>query len=788
MRVGTLLYSAVCLAAGATLSVQLGQDANWDLLNYHLYNGYAALHGRFARDLIASGMQSSLNPVLDALYAGLALGPLRHAPRALAAVTGLWFGAVLILASGLARRLYRSRPLSLLFAATALAVTGAATISQVGTATEEVQVATVMLAGLLVMLAGAPERPSLYRIAAAGALFGLAAALKLTAATYAPAALLAALWLRGPRPRALAMTAVAFAMGWAGAVLLADGWWAAMLLQRFGSPTFPMFNGLFRSPLYPPASLLDQRFQPHGLLQWLIHPFAWALTPAATVNEVPLRDPRLALALGLAGLALAALLFRGSALTRRQQALLAFFAAGYASWLATSAILRYAVVLEVTAGLLTPLLLADLLRRPGLGRWATLGVTALVLASTRYPATLRIPYGRTTIEAAPGAIPQDTLLVLTFRGPVSYLVPMLAHQDTLQVINVGNTVLEARGWGLHDAMLRRVREHAGPIMVLTDGHPLGRFPELGEVGLSPALQDCRPVASSFAPASDAGTHLCVGVRAGPRPLADPFWAQAATRYRRLVQIDDGSQSLIGAAYLAAAGPAARGTRFIDWTELLWSGVGARHEALPERLDPATLYVIPEPMALAAFDRMDPGDDLLAKPDGELVLAPGWRRCAPCTSAPPPFELTGPSRALSVGETRPLAGQARASGLLAGGWWAPEPDGIWSREQAELLIPLAADLPDQARLILDGHLLTASNASRARIELVGRRESVTDASGSPISLTLQRRWLRRGPGGVYLARIRLSVPDATSPAALGLNVDPRRLGFWLASVRLEAAPP
>ena len=66
----------------------MGQDANWDLLNYHLYNGFAFLHSRSARDLLPTGLQSYLNPVLDALYAGLALGPLRDTPRVLAAVTG----------------------------------------------------------------------------------------------------------------------------------------------------------------------------------------------------------------------------------------------------------------------------------------------------------------------------------------------------------------------------------------------------------------------------------------------------------------------------------------------------------------------------------------------------------------------------------------------------------------------------------------------------------------------------------------------------------------------------
>lgn len=44
---GNVIAAGIAVALlGALLSLLLGQDANWDLRNYHLYNGYAALHGR----------------------------------------------------------------------------------------------------------------------------------------------------------------------------------------------------------------------------------------------------------------------------------------------------------------------------------------------------------------------------------------------------------------------------------------------------------------------------------------------------------------------------------------------------------------------------------------------------------------------------------------------------------------------------------------------------------------------------------------------------------------------
>ncbi len=606
-----LIGLALCLAAGAILSLRSGQDANWDLLDYHLYNGAAFLHGRFERDLLPTGLQSDLNPLLDALYAGLALGPLKAAPRVLAAATGLWFGTWLFLSARLSLLLYADRGLAL--AAFALSVTGAATVSEIGTTTEDLQTGVVMLAGLLVLLNGT----SLPRTAAGGLLFGLAAALKLTSATYAPAALLMAVTLHHRASRSHVLRAgILFSCGWLGGFAAADGWWAATLSVRFGSPTFPMFNGVFRSALYPPVSFTDGRFLPHGAAQWVFYPLFWAFHPAARVSEFPLRDPRLAVALCLLPLALRPP--RGAP----ARAMLVFLAIGYLAWLTTSSILRYAVILENVAGLMTPMLLARL-AAPST-RAGTLLValaTTVILCDTRYPATRRVAFGPTVLAANAGSLPANTLLVLTFRAPVSYLVPLFRDSRGLQVVDVGSTVLEARGYGLYDRVTRLVRTHAGPIRVLSAGYPY--YPELGEVGLSPKVTDCRSIESNDGAAGAPPANLCTGALGPPLVLHDPFWARAARRYGTLVQIGSSAQRLIGAAYLAAAGPASRGTHLVDWSDLLWSGVGSVHDRLPDRLDPDALYVLPPASLAAAARRAVVGRDLLAAIDGFVVLAPGW---------------------------------------------------------------------------------------------------------------------------------------------------------------------
>ena len=89
-----LPWLGICLCIGALLSIKLGQDAFWDTKNYHLYNAWAFLNHRYARDIAPASMQSYFNPLLDVAYFLLSTGPLAHWLRMLAAVQGLWFGAL----------------------------------------------------------------------------------------------------------------------------------------------------------------------------------------------------------------------------------------------------------------------------------------------------------------------------------------------------------------------------------------------------------------------------------------------------------------------------------------------------------------------------------------------------------------------------------------------------------------------------------------------------------------------------------------------------------------------
>ena len=54
---------ALCFAFGSAL--WLGQDASWDLRNYHFYNPYAWLQHRANIDIAPAQLQSFLHPFAD---------------------------------------------------------------------------------------------------------------------------------------------------------------------------------------------------------------------------------------------------------------------------------------------------------------------------------------------------------------------------------------------------------------------------------------------------------------------------------------------------------------------------------------------------------------------------------------------------------------------------------------------------------------------------------------------------------------------------------------------------
>lgn len=224
----------LCLLIGATTSVLLGQDRNADLCNYHIYNPYALLNGRFWLDLMPAGRETNFNPLVDLPTYLLATGPLADRPRLMAAVGGLSFGLLLFATRALAHWVLGTQDGAsrlLAWIAVAIGGTAAATASEIGRVFNDIPTAALLVGALALAGPGCTGRQPRWRLAGAGAMTGAAVALKLTCAVIAPG-VLAGLLVATPGWRGRARVLVIFAAAAAVAALAIGGPWALLLEVR----------------------------------------------------------------------------------------------------------------------------------------------------------------------------------------------------------------------------------------------------------------------------------------------------------------------------------------------------------------------------------------------------------------------------------------------------------------------------------------------------------------------------------------------------------------------------
>ena len=514
------LQLAVCLLAGAAASVWQGQDGNWDLLNYHLYNVFWLLEGRRHVDFVANGLHNFLSPLADIPFYYLSMQWLPTFPRLVTAIQGLYFGALIYVVLRINGRVLPPQRFGFaaVVIATVIGVTGSATFPEAGTTYNDIQVALLVLSGVLLLLPLCEESadPKLVlRSIVAGALCGLAGGVKLTAILFAPGVACAILLVL-PLRRSIAV-AVLFSVGWWIGFALSYGWWGLLLWEMTGNPLFPFYNGIFRSDWAPPHN-----FGPHyGLTSWtalLTYPFRWIRSQKELVTELPFRDARFAAAfLSLLFLALVWLL-RLRALpagerganplrTRTCRFIIVFFLVSYAIWLPVSIALRYAVAIEVLTGtlmLLAASAFAALLVRPlRAGAVPCLGLAALAifLAHTSYPAWARRVYGERVFSVRVPEMPPDSL-VIVHSAPLAYLLPFITSPGWWAV-NAG--VFSIPGHRVFEETKRRVAAHDGPIVVLYVHLEQPWFLKtIEDYGVTWHRDRCRPIESNMS----WGLSLC----------------------------------------------------------------------------------------------------------------------------------------------------------------------------------------------------------------------------------------------------------------------------------------
>lgn len=432
-------YVLVPLLAGL-ISLIKGQDGNWDLRNYHLYNPWAWLNGRISSDLAPAGLQSYFNPLIDVPY--LAMIETLPAPM-VGFVMGVLHGLIFIPAFFICRAVCfdsvpdRDRKAFWLALAGCLSI---GTLAGLGNTMGDSLTAVPVLASVAVLAAtwqtrGGPPRSSLV---GAGILLGLAVGLKLTNAVYVAALCMALVFFF---PASLARrTAASVGVGLIAVVVFCAvaGFWYLQMWQEFGNPLFPQFNALFASPLAPETGVADRRWQPDSWWETIAWPVLISIDPSRVGDkELPQIAFAIVYLLGLVWLGLKLASWwkvRGpERFGEKQGFLLCFLALAFAIWMPLFGVYRYLIPLEPVAVAGIWILGTHLWPgRPGrrAAFWLVLVVSLYSVANYTTWGVRPWALEAVRVEAPRVESPSDAVFILTAGEPMSWMIPWLHEEAT----------------------------------------------------------------------------------------------------------------------------------------------------------------------------------------------------------------------------------------------------------------------------------------------------------------------------------------------------------------------
>jgi len=432
----------IAILGGCTWSLILGQDANWDIKNYHYYNPYSLLNDRLNYDIAPAQIQTYFNPTLDLIPFFLIQ---YFPPWVFGAVLGGWDGLNLwlmyIIGNILLTRIKFPHPILWAVLCAFVGMMGAATISEVGTTHHDLTLSVLILGSLLVYLQTMPslvvrtQALTRRKLLASGLLLGLAVGLKLTLALYAIGMGIAVVWVELALLKRYGGLIILGSAAIAG-FLITEGPWMWVLWKKFGNPFFPMYNLIFKSPYFLLENTLDARFLPKSFYEYLTFPLHFSLLKHAGC-ELSFNDIRIAI-LYLISLAVCAyLLVRFMAVHWLNLAvppqykidysvwwLFVFIWVSYIVWLKMFSVYRYLICLE----LLSPIALVVLVgsfNNSRKMRGLLFIVLAFILLTVRPPAWGRVPWGEDFFGVRPPPIetPANTVILISSDNAFSYLIP-----------------------------------------------------------------------------------------------------------------------------------------------------------------------------------------------------------------------------------------------------------------------------------------------------------------------------------------------------------------------------
>jgi len=499
------------------LSVMLGQDANWDLRNYHYYNPYSFINNRMDFDVLPSQVANFYNPLL---YVPFYYAVNLFSPKGVGFLLGLIQGFNFPLLLAITRRMIPSKGSCLnsswkyggvCFGISLIGMLGAANISELGTMFSDNLLSILILSSLLIILSAMRHllcsgwRMKLTIVIGAGFLAGAAIGFKQPAAIYAIGLCAAFFVLKTPFMHRFFLSFF-YGIGVLSGIAATGGYWLYEMWVRFKNPLFPYFNLLFQSPMATIGDYRDTQYLPDNIGEALISPFFFGFAPYE-FSEVAFRDLRIPLLYVLLLALLVKRFVESVSFRPEQQAsrtdpifdsairfLLAFGVLSYLIWLNMFAIFRYALVIELLAPLAIWLIL-DRMISSRIARHVAAGASLLLILATLSPADWgRVSWGEDYFGAKLPVIekPEDTLIIMTGADPSSYLIPLFPKAVRFVRIQSYFTGPSSHPNGYDRLMESIISRHTGPMYVLYRSYEnLGAISALNAYGLDLESNSCQ---------------------------------------------------------------------------------------------------------------------------------------------------------------------------------------------------------------------------------------------------------------------------------------------------------
>jgi hypothetical protein len=464
-----LLFTALTLASGF-LAITLGQDANWDLLNYHYYNPYALLNGRVGQfDLAPAQLQTYLNPLFD-LPSYFALKTIEN-PRVATFLIGSMAGpalfflykiSCLVLISESDLKSFKSYALIVVL----VGLNGSVALSTLGTTFTEWISAGLILCSLYCFLIFLKDNTKNSYLIVASFVVGIAIGGKLTNTIFFIGFILALFISDAKKSKKIIL--ILFGFSFTG-ILLSLGYWSLFLYSNFDSPIFPFYNQFFLSTWFEPLAIGESgaRYLPKSLSQWFFYPYYWGLIENNTVAEVSFRDPRLFTAYSLIIIyAIYNLLnyFNYKLIEKISKStffILIFFLFSYLAWLIKFSIYRYLLPLELISPMITLVLLSKIFKGKNISLVLILITIVLTYYLTKPMQWGRVDFGESFFSSKTlPEISNDSLLVFYGDDPMSYVLPLL-NKSVMSVGIENNFIKFEQDNKLLNAIKDRIENHGG---------------------------------------------------------------------------------------------------------------------------------------------------------------------------------------------------------------------------------------------------------------------------------------------------------------------------------------